>query len=100
METDAVCISWGSDWTFAAMAKIFRGKDGFFVSSEVPFTFELSQQGLKYDRSSAGKILIGFAKKPQLVSINGNVVKNFIYDNMRKAIELELPPGTGLIVTQ
>ena len=100
IKTDAICLTWGPERTFVAMASNFRTHDGFFVLSEVPMTFELSSEGIKYDRSIAGKILIGFSNKPKSVRLNGTFVKDFKYDSKRKEIEIEVPQGNGLLKIQ
>ncbi len=97
MKTDALCLTWSSDRTFVARASTFRRGDGFFVSSDVPFTFELSGEGIKYDRSVGGKLSIGCAGKPKSVRLNGIVLKDYRYDSQRRVIELNVPQGNGLL---
>lgn len=100
MKTDALCLTWNSERTFVARASTFRTNDGFFVSSEVPLTFEISGEGIKYDRSVAGKMLIGSANKPKSVRLNGTMIKDYKYDSQQKVVEIEVPKGNGLLTIE
>ncbi len=95
-ETDAAAITWSGDRTFVALAKTFRNKDRL-VSSDIPLSFELSADGLKYAMQKAGKITIGMASKPSSVVLNGSPARSFVYDNAKRALIVDVPEGEGTI---
>ena len=96
MQTDAAAISWSADRTFIALAKTFRNKDKS-ISSDTPFSLELSADGIKYAMEKGGKITISAASKPSSVTLNGAQIRNFVYDSAKKAIVIEVPGGEGLL---
>ena len=98
METDALALTWGEDWTFAAMAKTVRRDGLLLMEADAPVTCEIRAKNIKYSRSTAGQLLMGAAEKPASVLLNGAPVKNFSYDNERKAVILQVPAGEGNIV--
>ena len=100
IETDALAVTWGTDWSFAAMAKVLRKNGVLLMESDAPTTCEISSGGLKYTRTTKGQLVIGAAARPTTVLLNGTSIKNFIYDNERKAVVLQVPAGEGNILLQ
>ena len=100
METDAVSVVWDNGVTFVASATVFSRNGHNLLKSDLPMTFEVSGQQIKFYRISEGKVTIGVSKRPSSVKINGKRVKNYTYKNSEKTIELSLPQGEGVIVTE
>jgi len=100
IETDALAATWGTDWSFVAMCTIFRKNGVLILGSDAPVTFELSPDGIKYNRSSEGELTIGAAGSPAKVMLNGARVKNFTYDKERKLVIMKVPAGEGNIILQ
>ena len=98
METDALAFTWGNDRIFIAMATIFRNNGTLVVASDLPATFEISADTIKYSHSSLGKLTIGRTNMPSTVTLNGKAVKDFSYDKLRKEVVIEAPEGEGIIV--
>jgi hypothetical protein len=70
------------------------------LGSDAPVTFELSPDGIKYNRSSEGELTIGAAGSPAKLMLNGARVKNFTYDKERKLVIMKVPAGEGNIILQ
>ncbi|HWJ28243.1 MAG TPA: heparinase II/III family protein, partial [Flavisolibacter sp.] len=78
MKTDALCITWSAERIFVAQAMSFRRDDGFFVTSNIPFTFELAGEKILYNHGTSGKVRFGFAHTPKSVRLNGTIVKGIV----------------------
>jgi len=98
IETDAAAITWSNDRTFIALATSFKGKNGSHaMSSTIPISFEISAEGIKYATGSDAKLSISSATKPGSVLLNGEPVRNFTYDSIKKQIKIDVKAGEGLI---
>ena len=78
MQTDALSITWNDHRIFAAEATIFHSRGALVLKSDIPVTFEYSEEGIKYYRNTAGEIMIGSVDKPSSVILNGVSIKNFL----------------------
>jgi hypothetical protein len=96
--TDALAITWGKNWYFAAMAKTLSKNGAVLFASDLPVTCEIYSAGIKYDRSKSGQITIGVSSRPKSVQLNGMVVKNINYNSKSNTIILQVPAGAGNIV--
>lgn len=97
METDALAITWNDNRVFTAMAKILKRDGSLIVSSDIPMTFELEGDALKFHRSNAGKMIIGTRNAPISIKLNGIQTKDYIYNKNRKEIIIEVPEGECII---
>jgi hypothetical protein len=98
METDALAMTWGSEGAFVAMATIFKKEGGMLVKANKPITFELSADSLKYYISETGQLMIGALSKPSSVMLNGQLVKNFLYDKKNNLVIIKVLQGEGVII--
>ncbi len=98
MQTDAVAMTWSNDNLFVASATTFIRDEETIVKSDMPVTFELSENGLKYYHSKGGKLLIGVSGKPSSVMFNDKALKDFTYDDASQQITVEVPKGEGVII--
>lgn len=100
MQTDALAMAWSDNRVFVAMATVFK-KDGMLVvRSDSAITFELFSDSLKYNRSSAGKLIIGSTVKPLSIILNGVRIRDFAYNKEHKEITIKVPEGDGIIVVK
>ena len=100
LETDALAVTWGKDWYFAAKAKTLRKNGSILLESDVPLTVEITSEAIKYDGSTSGQLTIGVPARPKSVKLNGIPMKNFVYDSGRKVIILQFGAGEGSIMIQ
>ena len=100
LETDALSMTWNDNQAFVAKATVFSRNGALVIASEEPLTFEISEDNLKYFHRTGGKISIGVAAKPSSVVLNGKSIKNFTYDEQRKAIVVKVPEGEGTLVVK
>ena len=98
METDAMALTWSDTRVFVAMATTFRKKGFLIFKSDIPVTFELYGDSLKYDCNKAYKLTIGVKSMPTSIILNGLPVKNFIYNEQTKEVKIESPKGEGIII--
>ena len=98
MQTDALSMSWDDNNIFVASATVFYLDGALILKSDVPVTFELSQDGIKYYHNRGGELIIGSQTIPSSLSLNGNKVKNFDYNAQKKHITMEVAKGEGIIV--
>lgn len=59
LETDALSIVWDGGRYFVAMCKSFRINGNLIIQSESPFTFEYSDEGIKYFHPTGGTLTMG-----------------------------------------
>ena len=100
METDALALTWSGEEVFITKATVFRKNGDLVVESDVPATFEVSADQIKYFHPKGGKLIIGAAAEPTSVQLNGNAVENFSYHQTRKVLKIEVPEGEGTIVIE
>jgi hypothetical protein len=98
MKTNALALAWHHDRIFVAMATTFENGGNLSLTSDTPSSYEISGDGIKYYRNKGGKFIIKTDFKPSSVTLNGRVVKNFVYDNQHKRLVLEVPKGKGKII--
>ncbi len=98
MQTDAVALSWTDDVAFVASATIFSRNRIPILKSDVPITFEVSPEGLKYYHNQGGNLIIGAEGKPSSVLLNGRSTENIQYDAEKKEVTVNVPKGEGIIV--
>jgi hypothetical protein len=80
------------------MATIFKKEGGMLVKANKPITFELSADSLKYYISETGQLMIGALSKPSSVMLNGQLVKNFLYDKKNNLVIIKVLQGEGVII--
>jgi len=97
MATDALAVTNSGGTIFAAMCTVMRSGSALVIESDAPVTFERTGNTMKYYRCTAGTTAIGAPSKPGAVTVNGASVKNWRWDNERKAVVLELPEGEGTV---
>lgn len=95
--TDAAAISWNGATVFAALCTELDRNGNLLVKSENPITCQVSTAGFKYSLGEDSEITLGVTSKPQKVSVNGNPIKEFRYDDALKALVLTLPKGEGVL---
>ena len=98
MQTDAVAMTWNDERIFAGSATTFSRDGIFIIRSQIAISFELSDLGIKYYHNEGGKLTIGAQTKPSGVFLNGNLIRNFNYNEQKKIFEIEVPKGEGTIV--
>ncbi len=97
MQTDATALTWDNENIFVASATTFHHNDISVLKSEHPVTFELTSEGLKYYLSESGKLTIKVSGKPAMITLDGNSLNDFIYDENSQEISLMLIKGEGNI---
>lgn len=100
IETDAVSVVWGNERVFVALATNFKGRGAQMLRSDVPLSFEISEEGIKYATENACRLVIGAEKKPASVNVNGVLRRDFNYDDLTKSIQLNVPAGEGVIIVR
>jgi hypothetical protein len=98
MTTDALAMTWNQGRTFIAMGTVLKKGGKFILKSDTPATFILSADSLVYDRSKAGKFVIGRKSKPSEVILNGKRTTEFSYDKGHKRLKINIPKGEGSII--
>lgn len=96
-ETDAVALTWDGEQSFVALATLYKESGRLVLQSDSPVTFEYAPGALKYYRGEAGKITMAVSSRPSSVTVNGAVVKKFVYDGNAKTIKLDTPAGEGTV---
>lgn len=97
METDALALAWSDEREFIAAATIFKNRN-ISIKSDYPATFEVAKDSLKYYRTNEGTFMIRTDVKPSRVEVNGEMIKNFKYDNGKKIVTIKASKGRGCIV--
>lgn len=97
METDALAMTWDTKRVFGARATFFKQKNKFSIESDTPVTFEFSDEGLKYYKSTAGTLTIGLNKRPTAVILNNRKLRNVDFKGASQTVTFEVPEGEGMI---
>lgn len=96
--TDALTLTWDGDYVFAATLTSLKKEGELLISSEVPFTCEISSQSIKYFHCEDADVIIGTDGKPDSVLLNGNEVNDWEYNKNEESIKINLPKGDGTLI--
>jgi hypothetical protein len=97
IETDALAWVRRGDTVFAALCTTLKLNGNGIVRSDVPITCEISSGGIRYYIEVPADVSFYSESSPLSVTINGKKTESFFYDEKRKAIEVKLPIGEGII---
>jgi len=92
---DALAMTWNEASVFAAQATNITRNGSLLLLSSEPVTCEISDKGMKYYHSVAGKVTLGVKAAPRSITVNGKPAGGAAYDPAKKTVTLELPPGEG-----
>ncbi len=95
--TDALAFTWNNDRIFVAKALVYQGK-GLKLTSEVPLTFEYSQDRLNFYIEEDGLLTLHLDDAPTTITLNDQPVEGFSYEPDTKELKLQLPKGEGKII--
>lgn len=98
MQTDAISMTWNDSHIFVASATSFGRHGVTILKSDIPMTFELSDEGIKYYHHQGGKIIINSSVKPNSITLNSTPLWDFEYDAQKKEVTLKVPKGEGILV--
>lgn len=98
METDALAMTWNDTETFMAKATVLKKKNVTILRAELPTTFDVYGDTIKYDCEKAEKIYLRMESRPSRVVLNNRAVKDFVYDAKGKQIEISITEGEGEII--
>jgi hypothetical protein len=96
ISTDALTFTWNDDRIFAAKVLTYQD-DNLKLSSEVPITFEYTQDRLTYYVEESGSITLVLEAAPTAITLNERPVEGFSYDLATNELKLQLPKGEGII---
>ena len=97
ISTDALAVSRDSTTVFAAMCRTLSRNGSLILESDEPITCEVSENIVKYYRSTSGKTGFGVAVKPSRILVNGIAVKDWRWDGIRKVVTITIPEGEGTV---
>lgn len=97
VSTDAVAFTWNDDRIFVAKALVYQGED-LKLSSEVPITFEYTQNRLTYYVAEVGLLSLHLDDAPTTITLNDQPVEGFSYEPATQELKLQLPKGDGKII--
>lgn len=98
VETDALVCAGDESAALFAMCTVLRMNGSLAIQSELPMTFELSGQRLKYYLCGTSSVSMGAPSKPASVTVNGRPLDSFSYDAEKKAVVMTLPAGEGTVI--
>lgn len=97
VRTDALALTWGDDYLFAAKATVLQRDGRIVLQSDEPVTFRRAGNDLRFYRGEPGAIRIGVDARPSSVTLNGAAVSNIRYETDRNTITIDVPQGEGHI---
>jgi len=96
VSTNALTITWDDDRIFAAKALVYQDED-LKLTSEVPITFEYTQDRLTYYVEEDGLLTLLLEEEPTAITLNEHSIEGFSYEPATKELKLQLPQGEGEI---
>lgn len=94
-ETDALAMTWGDGFVFAAETKTLSRDGRRLVDSAVPMTFERKPGRLSFDLSAASLVTLAVEGPARDVRLDGRPVTGLRVDARAGTLTLTLPAGPG-----